>query len=122
MKIFFKESIAPFVDKFLFDFLSAYSKVYSTNNFLLRLIEQWKSALDNKTFVGAVLMDLSKAFNCIPLNVIIAKFHAYDFSKNHLQNVVEKLFTDPFLKNQNWIYLWINNLKFYTVCFYCMPV
>ena len=110
MKIFFQESIAPFVDKFLFDFLSAYSKVYSTNNFLLRLIEQWKSALDNK------------AFDCIPLNVIIAKFHAYDFSKNHLQNVVEKLFTDPFLKNQNWVYLWINNLKFYTVCFYCMPV
>ena len=98
MKNIFQESITPFVDKFLSDLLSAYSKVYSTNNFLLRLIEQWKSALDKKTFVGAVLMDLSKAFDCIPLNVIIAKFHAYDFSKNHLQNVVEKLFTDPFLK------------------------
>ena len=28
----------------------------------------------------------------------------------------KKLFLDPFLKNQN---LWINCLKFYTVCFYC---
>ena len=34
--------------------------------------------------------------------------------------MVEKLFLDPFIKNQNWAYLWINWLKFYTVCFYCM--
>ena len=35
--------------------------------------------------------------------------------------MLEKLFPDPFLKNQNWEYLWMNSLKFYTVCFYCMP-
>ena len=33
------------------------------------------------------------------------------FSKNYTQNVAEKLFPDPFLKNQNWVYLWINILK-----------
>ena len=42
------------------------------------------------------------------------------FFKNHSQNVVEKLFPDPFLKNQNWTYLWINNLKldkvFFIIC------
>ena len=43
------------------------------------------------------------------------------FMKNHRQDVVEKLFQDPFLKNQNWACLWINSLKFYTICFYCMP-
>ena len=32
--------------------------------------------------------------------------------QNHVQNMVEKL---------NRAYLWINNLKFYTVRFYCMP-
>ena len=25
-----------------------------------------------------------------------------------------------FSKNQNWVYLWSNSLKFYTVCVYCM--
>ena len=35
--------------------------------------------------------------------------------------MVEKLFLDPSLKSQNWVYFWINSLKFYTVCFYCMP-
>ena len=33
--------------------------------------------------------------------------------QNHVQNMVEKL---------NRAYLWINNLKFYTVRFYCMQV
>ena len=38
------------------------------------------------------------------------------FMKNHTQNLSEKLVRDSFLKNQNWGYLWINNLKFYTDC------
>ena len=37
-----------------------------------------------------------------------------------LWNVVGKL-PDPFLKNQNWAYLWIISLKSYTVCLYCVP-
>ena len=35
--------------------------------------------------------------------------------------MVQKLFPDPLLKIQNWVYLWINCLKFYTVCFYYVP-
>ena len=42
--------------------------------------------------------------------------------KNHTQNAVEKLFPDPFLKNQNWVYLWIISLKFYEVFFYWMLI
>ena len=43
------------------------------------------------------------------------------FLKNHTQNVVEKPFPEPFLKNQNWVYLWVNSLRFYKVWFYWMP-
>ena len=42
------------------------------------------------------------------------------FSKNHAQNVVEKLVPGPSMKNYKCPYLWINGLKFYTVCFYFM--
>ena len=42
--------------------------------------------------------------------------------KNHTQNMMDKLFPDPSLKIQNWAYLWVNNLKFYEVCFYCMTI
>ena len=34
--------------------------------------------------------------------------------------MMEELFPDSLLKNQNEAYLSINSLKFYTVCFYCM--
>ena len=40
------------------------------------------------------------------------------FLKNHTQNVMEKLVPDPFIKNQNLAYLWINSLNCYKV--YCI--
>ena len=43
------------------------------------------------------------------------------FLENHTQNVVEKLFPDLLLKSRDLVYLWIVNLNFNTVCFYCMP-
>ena len=66
--------------KFLSDFISAYRKRYSTNHVLLRLTENRKAVLDSNLFTGAVLMDLSKAFDCIPHDLLTAKLHAYGFS------------------------------------------
>ena len=40
--------------------------------------------------------------------------------ENHTQNVAEKLVPESFIKNQNLGYLWINGLKCFEVCFYCM--
>ena len=37
------------------------------------------------------------------------------------KNVVDKLFLEPYLKNQNWSCLRTNSLKFYTLCLYCIP-
>ena len=48
------------------------------------MIESWKKSLDQKKFVGAVLMDLTKAFDYIPHDLLIAKMHAYGFLKNSL--------------------------------------
>ena len=44
----------------------------------------WKKSLDQKKFVGAVLMYLSKAFDSIPHDLFIGKMHAYGFSGNSL--------------------------------------
>ena len=42
------------------------------------------------------------------------------FLKNYVPKMVKRLFPDPFLRSQNWPYLWINGIKFSAVCFYCM--
>ena len=54
---------------------SIYRYYFSTSYVLIKLIENWRKVLDNSLFTGAVLMDLSKAFHCIPHDVIIAKLH-----------------------------------------------
>ena len=76
---YIQEKITPFLDTHFSVFLSAYRKKYSTNHVLIRMIENWKKHLDDKKCVGAVLMDLSKAFDCIPHDLLIAKMHAYGF-------------------------------------------
>ena len=45
------------------------------------LIKKWKNCLDQKGYTGAVLVDLSKAFDTINQVLLIAKLHAYGFSK-----------------------------------------
>ena len=48
------------------------------------MLEKWKLSIDNKGFAGGVLMDLSKAFETINLPLLLAKLHAYGFSKQAL--------------------------------------
>ena len=48
------------------------------------MIKLWKKALDEQKVAGAVLTDLSKAFDCLPHDLLIAKLHAYGFEKSAL--------------------------------------
>ena len=81
---FIHDCLSSYAKSFLSKFISAYRKSYSSNHVLLRLIENWKKSLDNKNFVGTVLMDLSKAFDCVPHDLLVAKLHAYGLSKEEL--------------------------------------
>ena len=42
-------------------------------------MEKFKKSLDNSRSCGALLTDLSKAFDCLNHNLLIAKLHAYGF-------------------------------------------
>ena len=66
-------------------YLCGYRKGFSTQYALLSLIERWKKILDEKGFGGAVLMDLSKAFDTLNHELLIAKLSAYGFNNESLK-------------------------------------
>ena len=60
-------------------------KNYSTQNCLLTMIETWKNIIDKNGTVAAVFMDLSKAFDTLNHNLLIAKLGAYGFTNDALK-------------------------------------
>ena len=50
------------------------------------MLKKWRKTLEIKRYAGAgaLLMNLSKAFDTINHELILAKFHAYGFSKHSL--------------------------------------
>ena len=68
------DQMQSYFSTLLSNLLSGFRKGYSTQHALFRVIETWKQSLDSKGAVGTILMDLSKAYNCIPHNLLIV-FH-----------------------------------------------
>ena len=69
-----------------------FRKGYSTQQCLIASIEKWKSATDKGKSFGALLTALSKAFDCLPHEVLSAKLHDYRFSLAALRLVHSYLF------------------------------
>ena len=45
----------------------------------------------------------------------LIKYNMRNIKKKKTQNVMEKLFSNPLLKNNNSAYPWINSLQFYSL-------
>ena len=58
------------------------------------MLELWKEALDNGKSVGAIFMNLSKAFDTINHDLLIAKLEAYRFFENSL-NYIQSYLRHP---------------------------
>ena len=100
------EQLSKFFEKKFSILLCGFRKRHSTQDALARLLNSWQSSLDKKNIVGTVLMDLSKAYDCLPHDLLIAKLAAYgidfpslnllyDYLSNRLQRVrVQSFFSD----------------------------
>ena len=77
----FKKQLIQHLYNTISVFIAPYRQAYGTQNVSIRLIEDWRSHLDDDVLVGAILTDLSKAFDCIPHDLLIAKLHAYGFDE-----------------------------------------
>ena len=60
------KQIAEFMDPFFSKFQCGFRKSFSTQQCLVVFIEKQKSAVDKGKSLGALLTDLSKAFECFP--------------------------------------------------------
>ena len=74
------DSLSNFTDNMLSKFVSAYIKSYSSNHVLLKLIKEWKKSLDAENINRTVFMYLSKEFDCILHDLLVAKLHVYGLS------------------------------------------
>ena len=55
------------------------------------MIEKWKKCLDKGGKCGALLTDLSKAFDCLLHDFLITKLHAYGFEIDALKLIYSYL-------------------------------
>ena len=69
-------------EAFLNELLCGFPKAHSAQHVLFRL-QKWQKELDSSGIVGAILMDLSKAYDCLVRDLVIVKLEVYglDMSK-----------------------------------------
>ena len=69
--------IFSFFDDFLSKQQCGFRKGYNAQQCLLALLEKWKRLVDSGQMFGALLADLSNAFDCPDLELLIAKINTY---------------------------------------------
>ena len=68
-----------------------FRKGFSAQHCLISLIEKWKKSIDNGGAFGALMTDLSKAFDCLSHELLIAKLEAYGFDEKSLKLIYNYL-------------------------------
>ena len=74
---FFKTKLSPH--------LCGFHSKYSAQHALSDLLFNWQNWLDKSGVIGTILMDLSKACDWLPHDLIIAKLHAYGLGHDSLR-------------------------------------
>ena len=82
-RIVYKQ-ILSYVTNFLSDDITGFRKSHGSQYCLVKMLENWASALDKIESICVLFMDLSKAFDTINHDLLLAKLKAYGFSKDAL--------------------------------------
>ena len=83
--------MSAYFDKIFSKYQYIFRKGCSTQQCLLALLEKWKTVVDKGKVFGALLTNLSKAFDCLNQELHIAKLNAYGFTLPALKLVHDYL-------------------------------
>ena len=83
--------IYEFFNNIFSKYLCGFRKCHSTQHCLLFMLENLRKYLDTGFKTGILLTDLSKAFDSISHDLLLAKLNAYGFTKNSLNLINDYL-------------------------------
>ena len=75
-------------------------KVDNTRKALISMLQKWILSIDNKGFAGGVLMDLTKTFDTINHQVLLAKLHGFSKQQTGFSYNIQ-LLVKPKTKEKN---------------------
>ena len=87
--------ISTYFEPYFSSFLTGFRKNRSKLHSLLKMLELWKETLDKGKSVGAIFMNLSKAFDTLNHDLLPPRLDAYGFSKN-LFNYIQSYWRNRF--------------------------
>ena len=81
-----------YMNNFLNELLCEFRKAHSTQYVLFKLLQAWQKKLDNSGFIGTIiLMDQSRAYDCLPHDLLIAKLGASSLERSSLRLLMDYL-------------------------------
>ena len=101
------KQFSEFFESILSKFQCGFRKGYGAQ--VLMMLETWKEARDNKEAFGTLLTDISKAFDCLSHDLLIAKLRAYgldlaslEILRDYLTNIKQRTKVHSFYSS--WFY------------------
>ena len=73
--------ISQYLEEYLKSLLCGFRNAHSSQHALFKLLQALQEELDECDFIGTILMDLSKACDCLPHDLLVAKSEAYGNEK-----------------------------------------